>query len=287
MSAARPSREALRREIAALLKDAGVEAAALDARLLLCAALGISDLDLIREPEAAVQPDAAEKVRAFASRRAGGEPVSRITGLREFWGLSFELGAETLDPRPDSETLVDVALRHIAPRKTERLRLLDLGTGTGCLLLALLHELHNAEGAGVDVSPGAAAIAARNAARLGLSARAFFCCGSWDDAFSGRFDLLVSNPPYIPCKDIEGLAREVSRYDPHRALDGGQDGLGPYRRLFPQLPLRLTHGGIAVFEFGKGQEEALAALAEACGLKVLEIAADLAGTPRVIVLQPR
>jgi len=287
VSAARPSREALRREIAALLKDAGVEAAALDARLLLCAALGISDLDLMREPEAAVQPDAAEKAQAFAARRAGGEPVSRITGMREFWGLSFELGEETLDPRPDSETLVDAALRHIAPRKAERLRLLDLGTGTGCLLLALLHELQNAEGAGVDVSPGAAAIAARNAARLGLSARAFFCCGSWDDAFSGRFDLLVSNPPYIPYKDIEGLAREVSRYDPHRALDGGQDGLDPYRRLFPQLPHRLAHGGIAVFEFGKGQEEALAALAETCGLKVLEIAADLAGTPRVIVVQPR
>lgn len=280
------NREALRRELLSTLKQAGIETAALDARLLLCAALGIDELDLVRVPEAPVTEAAAEAARHLAARRAGGEPVSRIAGTREFWGMSFGLGPDTLDPRPDSETLVAGALKHLGARRNEPLRLLDLGTGTGCLLLALLHEMPRAQGIGADLSEGAARMAQENAARLGLDARASFFCGAWAEAISARFDLLVSNPPYIPCRDIEALAREVRCFDPHRALDGGEDGLDPYRVLFPRLPALLAHGGIAVFEFGQGQDGALAELAGTCGLHVREILEDLAGQPRVIVLQP-
>jgi release factor glutamine methyltransferase len=253
-----------------------------EARLVVAAALGLDPAALLGWPERRIGAAAHARAMALVRRRAAGEPLSRLRGAREFWSLDFALSPETLDPRPESETLVAAALDAV-PDRAARLRLLDLGTGTGCLLLALLSELPNAWGAGVDRAAGAAATARANAAALGLAGRAAFIVGDWGEALRGGFDLVVSNPPYIPSADIPALAPEV-RHDPLRALDGGADGLDAYRALAPALARLLR--GTALVELGTGQAPAAARIMRGAGLDVRGIRPDLAGIDRCLVLEP-
>jgi release factor glutamine methyltransferase len=216
-------------------------------------------------------------------RRAAREPLALILGHREFWSLDFLVSPATLIPRPESETLIEAALAAFADRVAPA-SILDLGTGTGCLLLAALSEFTAALGVGVDRSAGAAKLAAQNAKALAMARRARFVCGDWTDALAARFDLILCNPPYIRSAEIAGLMPEVARYEPAMALDGGPDGLTAYRSLLPRLPGLLTSNGAAVLELGAGQGELVAGLAGAAGM-VAMTRPDLAGTPRALVLR--
>ncbi len=215
----------------------------------------------------------------LADRRAAREPVSRIVARREFWSRDFLLTPETFDPRPDSETVVEAALAAMPSCRN----MLDLGTGSGCLLAALLAERPGAWGLGVDRSPGACRAARRNLEGLPAAVAA----GDWGTAVSGRFDLVVSNPPYIPSAEIAELMPEVRNHDPRLALDGGPDGLDAYRAILGDLPRLLYPDGTAVLELGFGQAEAVAGLAGAFGLRVGDIRADLGGIPRAMMLGSR
>lgn len=280
------SRAGLLREIAAALAAAGLETPEREARALLKAGLGLSDLDLLARAEMAVPDADAVRLRALAARRAAGEPLARLSGRREFWSLDFALAPETLVPRPETETLVEAALG-LFPDRAAPLAILDLGTGSGALLAALLSEYANAFGVGVDLSHGAARQARENLARLGLGGRAAILVGRWAQALFGRFDLVVSNPPYIPTTDIAALEREVREHDPALALDGGPQGLDAYRALAQALPGLLRPGGRAVLELGIGQEADVAALLAAAGLPPDGPARpDLAGIARAIVTRP-
>ena len=266
---------------AARLRAAGIDSARLDARILAGAALGFSREQLLIHAREPAPPDALPRLEALLARRLAREPVSRILGRREFWSLEFALSPDTLDPRPDSETVIEAALA-LAPRD-RALSVLDLGTGSGCLLLALLSELPLAHGLGIDRSAGAVETAAANAGRLGLAGRARFERADWQDGLAGRYDLIVANPPYIPDHEIAGLEPEVARFDPLGALAGGADGLAAYRRLAPMLPGLLTGHGTALFEVGAGQAPAVAALLETAGLQVAGTRADLSGIERCVI----
>ncbi|MDQ0349924.1 peptide chain release factor N(5)-glutamine methyltransferase [Ancylobacter vacuolatus] len=277
------TRTALLRAFAAAFAEKGLEAPEREARALLRAGLGLSDLDLVTRGEQEVAPVDAARLRALAERRAEGEPLARLTGRREFWSLAFTLAPETLVPRPETETLVEAALA-LFPDRRARLRLLDLGTGSGALLAALLSEFPAAFGIGVDLSPGAARQARENLAALGFATRSSVMVGHWAQALAGGFDLVVSNPPYIPSTDIAALEREVREHDPLLALDGGPQGLDAYRALASALPGLLVTGGSAVLELGIGQERDVAALLAAAGLRVEGPArCDLAGIARALV----
>ncbi|HYG91675.1 MAG TPA: peptide chain release factor N(5)-glutamine methyltransferase [Azospirillum sp.] len=271
----------LRRAAEARLREAGVDTPELDARLLVQHALGLTREQLLFEPDAPLTPEQAAKAHALIERRAAREPVSRIIGERAFWSLELSLNADTLDPRPDTETIVEAALEAI-PDRAAPLRVLDLGTGTGCILLALLAELPNATGLGIDVSEGAVEAAAGNARRNGLGDRARFRVGNWGKGLTERFDLVVSNPPYIPSSDIPSLDPEVREHDPLRALDGGADGLDAYRAIAAQLPDLLKPQAIAALEVGEGQAADVAALLEARGIRVTGVFRDLAGIERCV-----
>ncbi len=208
--------------------------------------------------------------------------MSRILGWREFWGLRFALSADTLDPRPESETLVEAVLRRNADRNAP-LSFLDLGTGTGCLLLALLSEFPAATGIGVDIAAGAVMTARKNATVLGLAARARFFVGDWSGALLGRFTVIIANPPYIAGSALAVLSPEVRCYDPRRAIDGGEDGLADYFRIVEDLPALLASGGIFATEIGAGQAPAVAAILKARGLSIVGIERDLAGIERCII----
>ncbi len=261
------------------LAAAGIEQPRRDARLLLGALLEATPEALLIDSERPLTAAEAAGFAALVARRAAREPVSRILGRREFWGLALRLSPDTLDPRPDSETLVEAGLDRLMPRDAAW-RLLDLGTGSGCLLLALLSELPNAWGLGVDLSPGAAATARANACALGLAGRAGFAVADWTAGLSGRFDLIVCNPPYVEA--AAELAPEVAVYDPPPALFAGTEGLDAYRRLLPQLPALLAPGGQVLLELGAGQAEPVAALARAAGFTRIDARADLSGTPRCL-----
>ncbi|MBT5108640.1 MAG: peptide chain release factor N(5)-glutamine methyltransferase [Rhodospirillaceae bacterium] len=265
---------------ARILNSAGVESPRQEARLLLAHASGLSVATLMGYPERVVENDSL--FRQLVSRRAAREPLSHLVGRREFWSLPFKVTADTLDPRPDSETIVEAALDCVSDRSAP-LRILDLGTGTGCLLLALLSELPTASGVGVDRSVAAARVAAENAAALGLGGRAAFVVGDWGQAVTGGFDLIVSNPPYIPRDHIDGLELEVSRYEPHLALAGGEDGLSAYRAILPDVPGFLSPGGVAVLEIGADQADSVTALAQKVGLLVSPVRSDLASRDRCLV----
>jgi release factor glutamine methyltransferase len=269
---------------AARLQAAGIESPAREARLLLGHAAGLGASRIMAYPEQAIAPASAEVFQRLIDRRVAREPVSRILGTREFWSLSFIVTSATLDPRPDSETIVEAALDQISDKKSA-LRLIDFGTGTGCLLLALLSELPNAFGIGVDRSEAAARVARRNARELGFADRAQFLVGDWATALEGEVDLIVSNPPYIPAGDIAGLEPEVREHDPLTALAGGADGLDPYRLLASATAALVRLGGHVVFEVGQGQADAVAALGTAAGLQLVEQRADLGGIARAVVLR--
>lgn len=267
------------------LAAAGIEEPRREARLLACRLLGAGPELLLGHPEKQLSAEEAGRIAAAAGRRAAHEPVSRILGEREFWSLPFALNAATLDPRPDSETLVEAVLAAL-PDRNAPLRLLDLGTGTGCLLLALLSELPQAAGTGIDVSEAAVAQAAENAQRLGFGERARFLRHSWDDGLAletAPWDVIVSNPPYIASGEIAGLAPEVAGYDPPAALDGGSDGLAAYRALIPAAAAVLVPGGLIALEIGHGQAAAVEELLVAAGLAPLCRAADLAGIERCLL----
>jgi release factor glutamine methyltransferase len=274
--------EAARRALAARFKSGSIDSAELDARLLVGAALALDLTGLVISAARLVTEAEAAQIESFAARRLSGEPVARILGYKEFWGLPLKLSAETLVPRPDTETVVELALE-IARESAHPLRVADLGTGTGAILLALLSELPDAFGIGTDVSLDALATARQNAGELGLAARAQFVACDYAAALAGPFDLIVSNPPYIPSADIAVLATEVREHDPLKALDGGADGLDAYRSLIPQAASLLGSGGALVVEGGQGQNGQIEALMTVAGLAVGNPAkADLGGVPRAI-----
>jgi len=277
--------ESARRALTARFKSGQIDSAELDARTLVGAALGLDLTDLIAAASRLLTPDETERLEDFARRRAGGEPVARILGRREFWGLSLRLSSATLVPRPDTETLVELALEMLraAPRPDRGLRIADIGTGSGAILLALLSELPDASGIGTDISEHALQTARRNAADLGLADRATFIICDYAAALFEPFDLIVSNPPYVRSAEIAGLAKEVRDHDPLAALDGGADGLDAYRTLIPQAAKLLAPGGVLVVEIGQGQSGAVDGLMEAAGLTLQRPAkADLAGIPRAV-----
>ncbi len=263
--------------------EAGIESPGLDARLLAEAALGIGAAALLAHPEVALGRDGASSLGALAERRLAREPVARILGIREFWGLPFRLSPATLEPRQDTETVVEAALAAL-PDRDSPLRLLDLGTGTGCILVAILSERPNARGLGTDRSAAALATARANAVRNGVGARADFAASDWAAALGGRFDLVVSNPPYIARPDLAGLAPEVARHDPAAALDGGPDGLAAYRAILSCLPRLLAPGGVALLEIGHDQADALVSLAGDRALAVRRVIRDLGGRDRAVLL---
>jgi release factor glutamine methyltransferase len=272
-------------EASAALSAAGFGEPRRHARRLVASVLAISQADLFGHPDRALEDEEIRLIRVTLGRVIDREPLSRIIGRREFWGLDFSLSAETLDPRPETETVVEAVLRrnseHHAP-----LRMLDLGTGTGCILLALLHEFPTATGIGVDIAEGAVARASRNAAALGLADRALFFVGNWGTALSGRFNVIVANPPYIASGALAFLPREVVHYDPPRALDGGQDGLRAYRAIAADLAALLTCNGVFVTEVGVNQADAAAAVLRANGLMFDGIEEDLAGIARCVIARP-
>lgn len=271
---------ALRRALAA----AGLDTPSLDARLLGVDALGIGATALVTEPDVALSADEAARLAGFGLRRVAREPVARILGRAEFWSLPFRLSPETLVPRPDTETVVEAALA-LVPDRRAAIRVLDLGTGSGCLLVALLHELPGAWGLGLDRSAAALATARANAARNGVADRAAFAAGDWAAALAGRFDLVVSNPPYIATSLVGGLDPEVARHDPPRALDGGPDGLAAYRTILASAPALLAPDGSLVLEIGHDQHAALAALVAAAGLRIAGTARDLGGHVRALTVR--
>jgi release factor glutamine methyltransferase len=262
------------------LEAAGVDTPVFDARLLLEAGAGVSRLDIVTDPRRAVTDDQVAAVDALVSRRETREPVSHIIGRKHFWTLELFVGPAVLTPRPETELLVETALHVFSPDAAARV--LDLGVGSGAILLAVLNERQSATGVGVDVSDGALAVAQANADALGVADRAHFRHGDWTVALDGLFDLVLSNPPYIATNDIDALAPEVARFEPRLALDGGADGLDAYRAIIARLPDLLRPGGTFAFEVGKGQAEAVMALAEAAGLSTEPPRRDLAGIPRVV-----
>jgi release factor glutamine methyltransferase len=279
----------------AQLRAAGIDGAALDARLLIGHVLQLDRLQLMLQAERELTADEITHSDLLIQRRAAHEPVARIIGCREFWGLPFGLNEATLEPRPDSETLIEAMLNAIGTRHRGRassppppvprppLQILDLGTGTGCLLLALLHELPDATGVGIDIAPRAVAQATANAERLGLAHRATFQQGNWLDGVTGPFDIIVSNPPYIARDEIPTLMPEVRAHDPLAALDGGPDGLEPYRLIIPQLARFLNPAGIVAFEVGHTQATAVAELLYHAGFAQITTHQDLGGVARCVL----
>ena len=265
-------------KVAARLAAAGIEDARREARIILAAALGLDAAALLLVPEVP-----KSSFEPLVARRINREPMAYILGRKEFWGLEFEVSPATLIPRPDSETLIEAALAAFAIR-TRVKRILDLGTGTGCLLLAALSEFTAASGVGVDISPAAVAVAARNARTLGFNERAAFLVSDWAAGLDEQFDLVVSNPPYIPASDLAGLMPEVGKFEPRRALDGGMDGLTAYRAIMAVLRRLLAPQGVAVLELGIGQAKQVDALATAAGLGA-EIRRDIADIPRALVIR--
>jgi len=271
----------LLRGLATRFQAVGIDSARLDARLLVAEILGVEPLYLATHPELVLTAQQQAAIEVMAARRENREPISHILGRRGFWTLDLRVTKDTLDPRPDTETLVQGILDRVGDRQAA-LRLVDFGTGSGCILLALLSELPNARGLGIDQSADALAVAADNAVRTGLAARARFQRGDWGHGLTGPFDVIVSNPPYIPDADIAGLEPEVARHEPLSALAGGADGLDCYRHLVPEMARLLLPGGLAGFEVGAGQAPDVARLFSTHGFRDVEITQDLAGIGRCV-----
>ena len=276
--------EQARREVAKLLASRSVDTAELDARLLVGHALSLDLTGMVRAANRTLTSGESDRLNDLANRRLAGEPVARILGHKEFWGLPLALSPATLVPRPDTETVVELALEMLRANPARQgTRIADLGTGTGAILLALLSELHGAVGIGTDISQEALETARGNAARLGFSDRASFIRCDYAAGLTGSFDLIVSNPPYIRSNDIASLAVEVRDHDPQKALDGGPDGLDAYRTLIPQAARILSPGGTLVVEAGQGQAARIEALMTAAGLAPHGAPkADLSGILRAV-----
>lgn len=265
------------------LRQAGAETPDLDARLLLQAATGLSREDMILEPDRAIPAEEAQRFAAMIARREVLEPVSRILGEREFYGRPFRVTRATLDPRPDTETLIEAALALMPPGA----RLLDLGTGTGAIAVTLLAERAEASGLATDLSPEALAAARENAERHGVAARLSLGQGSWFEPVSGVFDMILSNPPYIPAHEIAGLSPDVRNFDPRLALVGGDDGLDPYRAIAAHAAPHLAAGGHVLVEIGAGQEADVEAIFVPAGFSPAGRYRDLGGHVRCLAFRRR
>jgi release factor glutamine methyltransferase len=277
-----------RRALARMFAAADLDTPALDARILVGHALGLDHAGLAGAAERVLDTQERECIAVMAARRLAREPVARIVGTKEFWGLPLRVTSAVLAPRPETETVVETALAGL-DRDGDRARplcLADLGTGSGALLLALLSELPNAYGIGIDLSEVALAVARDNAARLGLAGRAAFVAGDLADALAGPFDLVVANPPYVASAELAQLAPEVREHDPIVALDGGPDGLRAYRVLAAEVPRLIGAGGHLVVEVGAGQAAAVAALFSQRQPLDVTAASDLAGTQRALHIRP-
>lgn len=271
----------LYKDIQTRFRAAGVENPGLEARILVKAALGVSDADLITGSAQTYPQADLDRLEAMVARRLAGEPPSRILGSREFWGRDFVLSPDTLDPRADTETLIEAALECFKGREPPK-RILDIGTGTGCIIITLLAEWPGAAGVATDLAIGAVDTARLNAANNGVADRIQVVHTRWADGIDDRFDLIVSNPPYIPSKDIESLDENVRRFDPILALDGGNDGLDAYRMILEQGKSRLKPGGVMLWEIGINQLKDITRLVENIGATRGRVWADLGGIPRVV-----
>jgi release factor glutamine methyltransferase len=284
MLAATRTIAAARHALAEKFHQAGIDSAETDARLLMAHALGIDRAELIANGERALNLDETKAIDALGERRLKREPIARIFGRKEFWSLSLQVSPAVLVPRPETETVVEAALDAVVrdALQMEKLRILDIGTGSGALLLALLSELPNAVGIGTDISTAALEVARVNAERNDLAGRCSFVACDITAGVQGPFDLIVSNPPYVARGDIATLAPEVRDYDPALALDGGADGLDGYRAIAVQARRLLAPGGKLIVELGMGQEVAVRALFTKAGLTAAAARDDLAGIPRAL-----
>jgi release factor glutamine methyltransferase len=278
---------ALLAEARASLAASGIDDPNLDARLIVEHFSATTQVDAIGRPDIPVGAEAVDSIRRAIARRAAGEPVHRILGFREFYGLRLNLSSETLEPRPDTETLVDAVLPHLRQLAATvgACRILDLGTGTGAIALALLAEVPAATAVGADISADALATANRNAKENGLSGRFQTVQSDWFEKISGSFHVIVANPPYIPSEELKTLQDEVRNFDPARALDGGADGLDAYRMIAAQAKVYLKAAGRLAVEIGHTQREAVRRLFEAAGFRIVEARKDLAGRDRVLVFE--
>ncbi|WP_187968145.1 peptide chain release factor N(5)-glutamine methyltransferase [Aquibium microcysteis] len=279
--------DALLRRLRGRLAAAGVENPALDARLLVEHSTSTDRMDAIRDPGRPVRSDAVQAAEAAVARRLAGEPVHRIIGQRGFYGLTLHLSPDTLEPRPDTETLVDLVLPRLRAVAAERghCRILDLGTGTGAIALALLSQIPQARAVASDIAPGALAAARRNADENGLSERFETVLSDWFGDISGRYDAIVSNPPYITASEYAALAPEVKDHDPPRALLGGADGLEAYRVIAAGVTPHLEPGGIVGLEIGASQKDGVTQVFQAAGLVRIDAAKDMGGRDRALVFR--
>lgn len=266
------------------LTDAGVESAKLDARLLLQHVMGWEHADIIAQSQEDISENNIAKFDAFLERRIKREPLSHIIGLRDFWKDSFIVSSNVLDPRPDSETLIEAVLEQKSD-KNKDYAIADFGAGSGCLGLSLLREYENAKLTSIDISQEALDIARRNAEKLGLVSRVSFLQNHWGEALQTRFDMIISNPPYIEADAMATLAPEVKDYEPELALVAGEDGLAAYCDLMPHVKRLLNVDGVAVIELGAGQEKAVSEIAQANELLVCGCKADLAGIARALIIR--
>jgi release factor glutamine methyltransferase len=267
------------------LRAVGADSPELDARVLLRQVTGHEDAWLIANPDAEIDRTALQGYAELLERRERREPVSQIVGEREFWSRTFRVTADVLTPRPDTETLIETVLSRIEDRDAP-LRILDLGTGSGCIALTLLTECPNATALGVDASPAALEVAAFNADALGVSERVEWRETDWCEGIEGPFDVIVSNPPYIAGYELQHLDPEVREFEPNMALDGGADGMAAYRRIIPSLKRLGTEDSVIAFELGLGQARGVAALGRVAGLRIAEIDQDIARRARVITFEP-
>ncbi|MBI1275415.1 peptide chain release factor N(5)-glutamine methyltransferase [bacterium] len=270
-------------ELRTALASAAIPNPGMEARLLLREAMGVNDAFIIAHPQTTISADALALVQTWLTRRLNHEPIAYITGSREFWGRDFAVSPATLIPRPDSETLIEAILHH-RPDTQKPYQLLDLGTGTGCLLLTLLAEYPNAKGTGIEAISAAVALARRNARAHGLSSRAALHHCRWDYfQLAEAADIIIANPPYIPAADIATLASDVKDHEPMSALIGGADGLDAYRVIFSRTHAWLAGNGLLAVEIGQGQEADITAIAAANGFGLLEARRDLAGITRTLL----
>jgi release factor glutamine methyltransferase len=280
--------DAAQRQLARKFRQSGLDAPGLDARIILGHALGLDRTALAAHSDRVLTPEEAADIAELSARRLGREPIARILGHKEFWGLPFKVNADTLVPRPETETVVEATLSSLGnSRKARGPSIVDLGTGSGALLLALLSEIEGAFGVGTDISFAALLGARDNAAALGLSARASFVVCNYGAGLRGPADILVSNPPYVACGNIAGLEPEVRDFDPRRALDGGPDGLDGYRAIASDVRRLLAPGGVLVLELGQGQLGTVTSIFAPVGLEPVTTRYDLSGIARALVMRAR
>lgn len=280
---------------AARFMQAGLANPKLDASLLLAHVLGIPRVRLVLEQEREITPSQAAEFEKYVTRREKSEPIAYITGKKEFWSLDFIVTRDTLIPRPDSETLVEAALKRAeniaqaleATQSLTDIGILDIGTGTGCLLIAILKSFPQAHGVGVDISEPALRVARMNSENHGTGKRVQFIKSNWCDEVNGTFDLIISNPPYIAQGDAAHLMKDVAAYEPASALFSGEDGMDSYREISRCLQAKLNPGGYALLEVGQGQAEHVARMLEEQGFAIDEIRNDLSGIPRCVVARKK